>query len=320
MTMEINEIIKLINSAKSIALFSHINPDCDTICSALALKCFLIKEGKEVSAFCDGDLKYDMSDLYGADSVNADIVKSSYDLTIAIDCATEDRLGKYRPLFKKARHTMCIDHHLQDRTYAEYNWIDSKSGATAELIYLLIEKWNSSQLDSDIAGLLYTGLVTDTGNFSFSNVGERTMMIASKLIACGIPSADISFKHFRSISFDTFRLKTRVFSNIRFFEDHKIGIISFLHDDFVATGTTVAHSSNLVSDITNIAGVEVGVSITEVRPHSYKVSIRTHKDVNANEIAMIFGGGGHKNAAGFTINGFYGNVLDDILKACKDCL
>ena len=318
--MELTETIKLIKSAKTVALFSHINPDCDTICSSLALRLYLLKSGKDVSVYCDGDLKYDMSDLLTAEAMNASAPKKGYDLTIAIDCATEDRLGKYRPLFHKGKKTLCIDHHLQDRSYAGENFVDPHSGATAELIYMIIEKENSALLDCDIASLLYTALVTDTGNFAFSNVGERTLRIASELISYGIPHADISFKHFRAVSLPTFRLKTRVFSKIRFFEENKIGIITFLKEDFIATGTTVANSSNLVSDITNISGVEVAVSITEVKPNSYKVSIRTHKDVDANEIAMIFGGGGHKNAAGFTINGFYGNVLDDILKACKDCL
>ena len=319
-TMEITEVIKLIKSANSIALFSHINPDCDTVCSALALRLFLRKIGKDVSVYCDGDLKYDMNDLYTADAVNRDEPKNGYELTIAIDCASEDRLGKYRYLFRKGKKTLCIDHHLQDRYYADFNYIDSHSGATAELIYLIIEQEDSALMDRDIASLIYTGLVTDTGNFAYSNVGERTMKIASGLISRGIPNADISFKHFRQVSLSTFRLKMRVFSKIRLFEENRIAIVTFAKEDFDATGTTVANSSNLVSDIANIAGVEIAVSITEVRSNSYKVSIRTHKDVDANEIAMMFGGGGHKNAAGFVINGFYGNVLDDILKACKDCL
>ena len=320
MKMEINSVVQMIKSADSIALFSHINPDCDTICSALALRCFLLKVGKKVSVYCDGELKNDMSDLYDAESLNKDEPKAHYDLTIAIDIASEDRLGKYRPLFRKADKTLTIDHHLQDRTYAQYNLIDPRSGATAELIYLILEQYDKTLIDTNIASLLYTALVTDTGNFSFSNVGQRTMSIASSLIAVGIPSSDISFKHYREVSMETFRLKTRVFSKIRFFENDKIGIVSFLREDFVATNTCVANSSNLVSDIANVSGVEIAVSITEVNRNTYKVSIRTHKDVDANRIAMTFGGGGHKNAAGFMINGFYGNVLDDILKACKDSL
>ncbi|MBO4473067.1 MAG: DHH family phosphoesterase, partial [Clostridia bacterium] len=112
--MDLVEIVKLIKSANTIALFSHINPDCDTLGSALALRLFLTKQGKEVSAYCDGERKFDLSDLYTAEVIDRDPPKRSYDLTIAVDCATKDRLGKYGSLFDKGRKTLCIDHHLQD--------------------------------------------------------------------------------------------------------------------------------------------------------------------------------------------------------------
>ena len=318
--MEINDVVKLIKSANSIALFSHINPDCDTIGSSLALRTYLVKTGKNVSVFCDGELKFDMKELAHADCVNADSLERSYDLTIAVDCASEERIGKYATLFHKGKKTLCIDHHLQIRLFSENNIIEPQSGATAELIYLILKAYDPTLIDCEIASLLYTALVTDTGNYGFSNTGVRTLHIAAELLSYGIDNSAISYKHFREISFDTFKLKARALSKAQFFEDNKIGMISFCKDDFEATGTTSASTSNLVNEIVNIADVLVAVSITEIRRNSYKISIRTQGNVNANEIAMMFGGGGHKNAAGFMINGFYGNVLDDILKACKDCL
>ena len=318
--MERIDVVKLIKSANHIALFSHINPDCDTIGSALALRLFLLKAGKKVSAYCDGELKFDMKEMVSAETLNADPIAPSYDLTIAIDCATSDRLGKYEKVFFKGKKNLCVDHHLQDRTYATNNLIDPRSGATAELIYLLIKKWDESLLDTDIATLLYTALITDTGNFGFSNATPRTLSIGSELLTHGVQNATISYKHFREIPFDTFKLKARVLSKAQFFEENRIGILTFLKEDFLATGTTPANTSNLVNEIVNIAGVEIAVSITEVRPNSYKISVRTQDKADANAIAQVFGGGGHKNASGFLLNGFYGNVLDDILKACKDSL
>lgn len=318
--MEISEVIKLIKSANTVALFSHINPDCDTIGSALALRLFLRKLGKKASAFCDGELKFDMVDMFSADALNTEASLPNYDLTIAIDCAAEDRLGKYDSLFRKGRKTLCIDHHLQDRVYAANNWIDPHAGATAELIYLLIKAWDLALLDREIATLLYTSLITDTGNFGFSNTTSRTLLIASELLTFGVPNSEISYKHFREIPYDTFKLKARALAKAQFFENNSIGILTFGKEDFLATGTTSANTANLVNEIVNIAGVEIAVSITEVRPNAYKVSIRTQGKADANAIARVFGGGGHKNAAGFLLNGFYGNVLDDILKACKDSL
>ena len=318
--MESKDVVTLLKSANQIALFSHINPDCDTIGSALALRLFLKKAGKEVSLFCDSELKSDMKELPTADSLNVDPVRSGYDLTVAIDVASEERMGKYKSVFQKGRKTLCIDHHLQVRHFAENNYIDPKSGATAELIYLILKEYDESLLDKDIAYLLYTALVTDTGNFGFSNTGERTLRIAGELLSLGVPTSEISYKHFREIPFETFKLKARALAKAQFFENNKIGILSFLKEDFDATNTTPAFTSNLVNEIINVSGVEIAVSVTEVHPNSFKVSIRTQERVNANEIAEVFGGGGHNRAAGFMLNGFYGNVIDDILKACKDCL
>ena len=318
--MEINEIVKLLKSANTIALFSHINPDCDTLGSALALRRFLLKMGKTVSAYCDGERKFDLSDLPDAETIDRDPQKTSYDLTVAVDCATHDRMGRYVSLFDKGKKTICIDHHLQDRYYAQYNLVDTHAGATAELMFLLMKEYDLSVMDKEIASLLYTALVTDTGNFAFSNTTSRTLAIASELLTYGVDQATISFKHFREIPLDTFKLKARVLAKAQFFVEGQIGVLLFTRDDMAATGTTPANTSNLVNDVVNVQGVKVGVSITETKPYSYKVSIRTHGEVSANAIAETFGGGGHKNAAGFTLNGFSGNVLDDVIKACKDNL
>ena len=316
----INEVVKQLKSANNIALFCHINPDCDTICSALALKFALQKMNKKIDVFCDGDINGDIADVYGASFIN-EATGERYDTAVSIDCGDQGRVGKYyHSIFKKAPVTMCIDHHQQYESFTMINYVDPHSGATAELIYLIIKEINKDLIDREIATLLYTALVTDTGNFSFSNTGVRTLFIASDLLSYQINNADISYHFFKEIGLRKFRLKVRGLAKAEFFENDAIGIISFSAEDFKETGTSSADSSNLVNEIVNISTVRIAVSITEVHPHSYKVSIRTKEGVNAGKIANIFGGGGHKNAAGFMLNGFFGNVLDDILKACRDHL
>ena len=315
----INEIVKQLKSARYIALFCHINPDCDTICSALALRSALVKLNKQVDVFCDGELKSELKFVKGVDALG---VRSCdrYDTSVAVDCGDIGRLGKYDILFKRSPVTMCIDHHLQSSTYADINWIDSASGATAELIYLIINAIDPSLFDVDIATLLYTALVTDTGNFSFSCTGSRTLMIASELIGFGIKNADISYVFFKEIPISKFKLKGIGLSKTEFFENDSIGVMYFSREDQVICCATSADTSNLVNEIINIGSVRVAISITETHPNSFKVSIRTKGDVDASSIAAVFGGGGHRNASGFMVNGFYGNVLDDILKATRDRL
>lgn len=319
MKMGINETIKQMKSANHIALFCHVNPDCDTICSALALKRALEKMGKQADVYCDGELKGELKDVVGIEVINMPTLKV-YDTSAAIDCGDQGRVGKYYALFAKSTKTICIDHHKQLSAFADVNYVDVTAGATAELIYLIIQEIDPAVLDSEIATLLYTALVTDTGNFSFSNTGARTLEIASKLLSYGVKNAEISYRFFKEITLKRFKLKAKVIEKAQFFEEDQIGVITFMKEDFDATGTTSADSSNLVNELINIAEVRIAVSITEVRPHSYKISIRTQDDVDAGSIANTFGGGGHKNAAGCMLNGYYGNVLDDLLKACRDHL
>ena len=167
------EAIKTIKSANTIALFCHVNPDCDTICSALALKFALEKTGKTVHVFCDGVLK-EGDEVFGSDQINADKPLAKYDLSVAVDCGDENRVGSYASLFKRSLKTLCIDHHRQTEQFAAVNYVESFSGATAELIYQIINEIDPSLLDASIAELLYTALVTDTGNFSFSKIRQNS--------------------------------------------------------------------------------------------------------------------------------------------------
>ena len=100
--------------------------------------------------------------------------------------------------------------------------------------------------------------------------------------------------------------------------EFKIGIISFLKKDFDETNCDNSSTEGMVNNIINVIGVRVAVAISEVREQNFKVSIRTGEDVDSSKIALMFGGGGHKNAAGFRVNGYYEDVVEKILKAVRD--
>ena len=110
-----------------------------------------------------------------------------------------------------------------------------------------------------------------------------------------------------------------MWSNAKFFCDNKIGMIVFTQEDFKSTGTSPDNTEGAINFIRDIKGVEVAVAITELAANnSFKVSIRTSDNVDASRITMVFGGGGHKNAAGCRISGFFEDVKDRLLKACRD--
>lgn len=315
------EFINAVDRSNIICIISHQNPDGDTCGSALALYRALKLYGKEkVYLFCDSTFRSSLQVLEGIDEYNKVQIERC-DLAIACDCAEYDRMGGYINLFNNAKRKVNIDHHKTNSRYGNINIIEAGISAACEIMYKVIKALDEKNpcLDDTVAKLLYSGLVTDSGGFTFSSVSNQTHEIASQLIKYNFSASDICEHFLKSVSPNVFNLRMRVLSKAKFFENNKIGMIFFMHEDFVATDTTADDTEGAINFIRDIETVEVAVSITQTKQNnSYKVSIRTSDKVDASRIASVFGGGGHKNAAGCRVSGFFEDVKDKLLKACKD--
>lgn len=318
------ELIKAVEKSNSICIISHQNPDGDTCGSALALYRALKLFGKsQVYIYCDvaesafRDSLQVMEGIEFYNKVNID----KCDMAIACDCAEADRMGEYLRLFQKAKYRVNIDHHKSNCKYGNINIVEPGISATCEIIYKVVKAFDALKkcIDDKVAKLLYTGLVTDSGGFTFSSVSKQTHAIASELIEYDFSASDICEHFLKRVPLNTFKLRTRVFSKAKFFENGKIGLIYFSLEDFAETETNPEDTEGAINFIRDIDTVEIAVAITQRRQNnSYKISIRTSDRVDASRIAATFGGGGHKNAAGCAISGFYEDVKDKILKACVD--
>lgn len=313
---------KALLSASKVAIFSHINPDGDTLGSSLALYRALVLLGKQADLYCENDVKPFYSSMLGAEKYNKPTL-DRYDLCVACDCGDLGRLGSLSDVFLSAKETLNIDHHKTNDRFAKVNLIFPQASSTCEIMFDLLKLIDEKQscIDDDVAKLLYTGIVTDSGGFSYSNVSSHTHAVAGQLLKYDFDAAAICEKYLKSITINKFYLKVRVLQNARFFEDGAIGIIRFTQEDFAITNTSEEDTDGLINNIRNIDGVQVALAITDTAvANSFKVSIRTTDIVDASAIASTFGGGGHKNAAGCRLNGFYEDVKDKLLKACKDNL
>ncbi|MDY4593046.1 MAG: bifunctional oligoribonuclease/PAP phosphatase NrnA [Eubacteriales bacterium] len=317
-----DKCVKALLGASRVAIFSHINPDGDTLGSSLALHRALVLLGKQADLYCENEVKEFYASMSGARLYNKPTL-DCYDLCVACDCGDLGRLGACVDVFLSAPHSLNIDHHKTNDRFAKVNLIFSQASSTCEIMFDLLKLIDEQQrcIDDEIAKLLYTGIVTDSGGFTYSNVSAHTHVVASQLLQYDFDAAAVCEKYLKSISFNKFNLKVRVLQNARFFEDGTIGIIHFTQEDFALTNTSEEDTDGLINNIRNIDGVQVAVAITDTSvDNSFKVSIRTTDNVDASAIASTFGGGGHKNAAGCRLNGFYEDVKDKLLKACKDNL
>lgn len=310
-------IIRMINRANDVAVYCHTNPDGDTLSSALALYTALKKQGKQVSIYCD----MPVPDKYRVLTNSSEIEfphKGTHELAIAVDCAGIDRLGQCMRSFLSSKAQIAIDHHKSFARFAEICLVDGEAAACAQIMYRLLKQMKA--IDGDVAGLLFAGIVTDSGSFAYSSVTEETHVIASELLSYGIGGSDIIYDVFRSTDLNKFRLKCRVLDKAKFFEDGKIAIITFTKNDFEATGTDTADTEGIISELIAIRDVQVAYALAEVGERSFKLSIRTKSAVDASEIAMTMGGGGHSAAAGCRINGYFEDVVEKIVKLAKDRL
>ncbi len=304
-TINLGEFAKNLKKFNSIALFCHVRPDGDTMGSAFALKKALEKLGKTVEVFCDDSFpeKYNFLGLRFSTNYSG-----NFDALVAVDCAELTRMGNYAFKFS-GKNTFNIDHHISNTRYAEYNYISEKA-SNAENIFDLITELDI-ELDNEIANLILLGIVTDTGGFAHKNVTDSTLSTASKLLGFG---ADLNYIMYNSIKAQTKNradLFAFVMSKLRFFFDGQLGIATVMKKDIEKFQAKSGDTEGFIDFVMNIDTVKVGICLMQVTERSFKASFRS-KGVDVNEIATLFGGGGHKLASGCQISGEYEEIVDKL--------
>lgn len=291
---------KKILSADKIAVFMHINPDADCIGSSLAVYKYLNNMGKDVDVFLEpgNNLRSNLRVFPNVEVINRSN-PSNYDLGICLDCASFDRIGKNSAKIfqKKCIDRIYIDHHVYNEII-EDSIIETKSAATAQLLYKIFKEHNATYIDEEVAFCLFGALVADTGVFAFSSTTAETMIIASELIEFGIDNNYIIDKIVRERSLPEFNLMVKALQGVKFFYNNKMAIITFGSNDFQENGLQLYSTEGIINTLIEIDEVFLAVAIAEESINSCKISIRTKGDIDASAYARMFGGGGHRNASG----------------------
>ena len=310
------EILKTISNAKKIALFVHVRPDGDTIGSSFAFKLFLEGLGKECSVFSGEKLPDSVSFLEETKTVKGDL-DGEYDLAIAIDSADLNRIGKFADYFSKHKNTVNIDHHISNTRYAKINYVIEKA-SNCENIYQLIKDFGG-KITEEIAMFLALGILTDTGGLRHRNVTSSTLTALADLVVKGADINKISFNMFTSQTKERAELFGIVMSKIRYFENGRIAICKIMLRDLEKSKAKPEETEGFIDFVMGIKGVEIGMCIMQMAKTNFKVSLRS-TGANVNEIAGLFGGGGHIVASGCRIDGVYEEVEDKLVFAAKQRL
>ncbi len=280
--------------SNTILLLTHTAPDGDALGSTAALKLLLQKMGKEADSFVEDTFPAVFPHLESYFSVKKE-TEVVYDLVILVDCADKTRTGFKYPAPKKLA---CIDHHISNPKTCDINIVDANSAATAEIMYLLMKEWEIP-CDGEIAAAIYTGILTDTGGFLFQNTTKQTHEIVADLLDYPFDRNKIVRVSMLEKTMTYSALYAYLFDTLTHFEPLK-AVIGFIdYETYQKFGATNDDTEGLSGVLRNITGVECGVLLTEREQGTIKGSIRTNETYDANQLAKIFGGGGHMRAAGF---------------------
>jgi len=305
-----NEVSKLLSKASSIAIFAHTRPDGDAVGACVALCLALKKLGKNAEIFCDTKLPDSFGNFAETSCIRTQF-DGKFDLMVAVDCGALSRVGEFATIFDRFYNTLTIDHHGGEY-FSRYNLVWD-TASTCEIVLQVIDALGV-QIDSAIATYLYMGLCTDTGNFAHSNTSKAVFDVASKLVALGADIQLVNRVFFKDVSLAKTKLLGLALSRIRTYFDNKLVLLYATDSDFEKLGVDSTSTEGLVQYAVNVDSAVVGVSICQHAANVYKISMRG-KNFDVRQICEEFGGGGHVNASGCMISGFFEDVVDKIVFA-----
>lgn len=310
------KLIQTIKRSKNIVILAHVGPDGDTLGSMLGLKDILkqLDNREKIDVVIVGKVPDIYRFLPGSNFIrNPDDrdLYQSYDLAITVDCASLDRLGDSVDLFRNAKITANIDHHISNTKFADINLIISDASACGEILYRLIGDLNIN-LTKEIATNLYTAMLTDTGGFKFENTKPNTLEVCAKLIEAGANPSQIYKECYESKPIAMVRLHARALDQAIFTENYKIAYTSVTRLLLNAFGSTDDHVDGISESLRQVNTVEVAMLFKETQKGDTKVSFRS-KRVDVCEVARFFGGGGHKLAAGCTVQKNIADSINEVL-------
>lgn len=299
------DLLKKIRLGNRFLLTSHINPDGDAIGSELGLARLLRSMGKGAVVWNRDPTPTIYRPLPGSDRVhNGEEPPAGFpdrfDAIVVLECPSPDRTGLEQHL--SARPVINIDHHLGNQLYGSVNWVDSAAPAVGEMIYRLAQGLKLT-LDPETASCLYLTLVTDTGGFRFSNATPAAFEAAAALVRDGAHPEQVSQWLYESQPLPVVRLIGEMLHTLEIHENGRVATARLTPEMFARVGATPGDSEGLIDVPRSIAGVDAVALIRQREDGTHKVSLRSRGEVDVEKIARHHGGGGHRNAAGFVLEG-----------------
>lgn len=312
--LSLKQCARYLKKRDNFIILTHASPDGDTLGSAYALYYGLNEIGKRACVICPDIIpqKYD----YFARIT--DHVSRENATVIAVDVADKRLLGSLGDEFGDIVD-LNIDHHVSNTKFAKNLYLDADASATAEIIFELLTLMHVN-INDITAKALYTGIATDTGSFKYATVTAKTHIIAAMLYEYNINASEINRLMFDTKSKKLLELERQVLKTAEFHFEDKCMLLCVTAEMQEKTGCSGTELEGIAVISRSVEGVKVGLTLKQTGDNEFKVSVRTYQPVDASEICKKLGGGGHKGAAGATVNGTLEEAKKMVLKAVSECL
>lgn len=302
--MKKNNTIKVIRdqlmNAGSVIIFPHIHVDGDALGSSVALCRALKSLGKTAYILIEDEIPDYLKFLDdGSCTLDLNIIENP-DICISVDCADPCRFTCRKDKFLQGGATMCIDHHKTSECFADYNLIDSDAAATGEIIYELLEEMGV--VPDKISGeALYAAIITDTGNFQYTNTRVESHLITVDLFNLGIDNSYVSRMLYQNTRIEKMHISGKILNTIKMIANGETAM-AYVTKDMLKEASALMEDTEGASEmLRNISGVELSIFVKEIGPNETKFSMRSKQWADATVLSQKYGGGGHTRAAGCTM-------------------
>lgn len=320
--ISISALLELLRERDSFVISSHIRPDGDAIGSALGLQYLLEAMGKRATVVFIDPIPPNFEFLPGIERVTCHFPVA--DAAIFLECDSIDRGSVDRLEFEAAppAFTINIDHHRSGREFADFNWIDPEAAAVGSMIFDLAVAAGVT-ITRPMADCLYAAILTDTGSFNYASTTASTFAMAEQLLRCGVNASRIAAAIYASNPASKVRLLGIALTNIQI--DGAISWSYVTLEEMARVGASVEDCEGVANHLIGIAGVEAAAFLREdSEPDQYRLSLRSRGTLDVSIIAERFGGGGHRNASGCSVEGSLaeatGRIVAQLHAACSPIL
>jgi phosphoesterase RecJ-like protein len=302
----VEAVVQEVRDADKLLLTTHENPDGDALGSLLGMHELLGELGKDSVMFMaayEFPLPHEYRHMHFSEAVNAPPEDVGERVVVFLDCGNIDRMP-VDFLRTDGTHIVNIDHHHDNTRFGTVNLVDPQASCTAEIVWELAHELGV-ELTQRMAEALYIGLVTDTGKFQYENTTSRAHRMAAELIEAGADTHRIYRKLYEDLPYARLKLLAKALAKVERHNEGAITLTSLTKDDYAASGAVESDSEGVVDHLRAVEGTKVAVLVRELlaedRVGMHKVSLRaTDGQVDVSVIARSHGGGGHRQAAGFS--------------------